>query len=367
MGSSCIDNDNNKNISKNNKTINIHGCSDETHDSLKYQNNYNNKIIEENSEHPISKQISQINENINITTNINTNNNNINTTTNNNNYPNIIISEQTVLISAPSINEEHDYNIIIIKESDKEKNILNKLYSILQEKEINKKSDVIIKYNNGEEYIGELDEENYKNGRGIQIFNNNNIYYGYWENNKMNGIGKMIKFNQKINNLDIIFNDNSMPFYFGEWKNNLEDGNGEEIWIDKSIYKGGYKEGLKEGKGNLLLSDGTEYNGDFYQGKIEGKGKIIYKDGRIYEGNWLNNKMNGEGQFNWPDGRMYKGNYLNNYKNGYGEFFWPDGKIYKGMWVNGKQNGKGKLYNKEYDIWINGIWKDGKRIKEKNE
>jgi hypothetical protein len=77
--------------------------------------------------------------------------------------------------------------------------------------------------------------------------------------------------------------------------------------------------------------------------------------------------MNGEGQFNWPDGRMYKGNYLNNYKNGYGEFFWPDGKIYKGMWVNGKQNGKGKLYNKEYDIWINGIWKDGKRIKEKNE
>lgn len=90
-----------------------------------------------------------------------------------------------------------------------------------------------------------------------------------------------------------------------------------------------------------------------------------YKDGRVYEGNWLNNKMNGEGIFSWPDGRCYKGNYLNNYKDGFGEFIWPDGKIYKGMWAKGLQNGKGQLYNKDYDIWITGIWKDGIRIKKK--
>jgi hypothetical protein len=352
MGSSCINNENNKiNVQQKGHIIKLYGCSDETHESLKYQNNGNLPIIEDTTEYIITKQkSSQINEKII-----------------NNSKPKII-SEPMEILSVLSLKEERDYEISNIKESDKEYILLQKLYNIFQDNEINKnKKNVIINYNNGEKYFGECDKENHKNGRGIQIFNNNNIYYGFWENNKMNGIGKMIKFYQKINNLDIIFNDNSMPFYFGEWKNNLEDGNGEEIWIDKSIYKGGYKEGLKEGKGNLLLSDGTEYNGDFYQGKIEGKGKIIYKDGRIYEGNWLNNKMNGEGQFNWPDGRMYKGNYLNNYKNGYGEFFWPDGKIYKGMWVNGKQNGKGKLYNKEYDIWINGIWKDGKRIKEKNE
>ena len=364
MGSLCINSENNKNIIQKSKIINLNGYSDETHDSLKFQNNFNPKIIEENSEYLMTKQhlSSQINENINTTSN------NINININNNNIPNIIISDQTLLLSSHALNEENDYTLLIIKVTDIEKDILNKLYNILEEKEIDKnKNDVIMKYKNGEEYIGELDEDKCKNGRGIQIFNNNNIYFGYWENNKMNGIGKMIKFNQKICDLNVIFDDNSLPYYFGEWKNNVEDGNGEEIWKDKSLYKGEYKEGFKQGNGILLLSDGTEYNGEFSHGKIEGKGKIMYKDGRTYEGNWLNNKMNGEGQFTWPDGRIFKGYYLNNYKNGYGEFFWPNGTIYKGNWVNGKQNGKGKLYNKEYDIWISGIWKDGRRVKEKNE
>lgn len=359
MGSSCINNDNNKYI--NHQMINITEYSKENHDS-QYQNKYNKKI-NENSEYLITnQQISQINENTNNTTN------NINISNNNYTNQNIIISEPTfVLSSSFNANEENNYTILIIKETDNEKKILNKLYDLLDEKEDNiNKNDVTIKYNNGETFIGELDEEKIKNGRGIQIFNNNNIYYGYWKNNKKDGIGKMIKFNQKINDLNIIFDDNSIPFYYGNWKNDLEDGIGEEMWIDKSSYKGEYKEGYREGKGILLLADGTEYDGDFSHGKIEGMGKITYKDGRVYEGYWLNNKMNGQGEFKWPDGRIFRGNYLNDYKNGYGEFFWPNGKIYKGMWINGKQNGKGKLYNKEYDFWITGIWKDGKRIKDKN-
>ena len=349
MGSSCINNENNNNfnIQQKNQIINLYGCSDETHDSLKFLNNNNNPSIEEKIEYIATKQkISNLNENTD------------------NNKQKITISEPSFILSVQGINEDSNYEITTIKDTDKEKILLNKLYNLFEKKEKTNKKEVIIQYNDGEKYIGELDKENHKNGRGIQIFHNNNIYYGYWENNKMNGIGKIIKFNQKINDLNIIFNDNLIPFYYGDWKNNLEDGKGEEIWKDKSIYKGEYKEGLKEGNGVLILPDGTEYKGEFYQGKIEGKGKMTYKDGRIYEGNWMNNKMNGEGKFDWPDGRSYKGNYLNNYKNGYGEFIWPNGKIYKGMWNNGKQSGKGKIYNKKYDIWITGIWKNGKRIKE---
>ena len=343
MGSSCFNKDiiNNNIIQVKEQIIKSYGCSDETHD-------YNQQVNEDNSEYLITKQLNtQANEKMNKQK--------LGT------FPTRIIDEK-------NIKEEKDYEVSYIKESDEKYNLLDKLFNIFKEKEsYNNKINVYIKYNNGDIYIGEWDDENQRNGRGIQIFINNNIYYGYWEKDKMKGIGKVIKLTQKIEDFDIIFNENILPFYYGEWNNNLEDGKGEEVWKDNSLYRGEYKEGFKEGKGLLILKDGTKYEGEFHQSKIEGKGIIKYKDGRIYEGNWKNNKMNGQGKFIWPDGRIYKGNYLNNYKNGYGEFIWPDGKIYKGMWVNGKQNGKGKIYNKKHDIWILGIWKDGKRIKEKTE
>lgn len=342
MGSSCLNKEYNSNIEQKNQVIKLYGCSDETHDC-------NVPIFEENSEYlPTKQQLLKINDNIN------------------NNNKQKITSVPTEMLFEPTQKEEIDYEMSYIKEFDKENNLLQKLYNILEDKRKDrKKNDVIIKYNNGEKYFGEWDIEKHKHGRGIQIFKNNNIYYGYWEDDKMNGIGKIIKTTQKIDDLNTIFNEDLIPYYYGEWKNNLEDGRGEEIWKDNSLYKGEYKEGFKQGKGALILKDGTEYEGEFSHSKIEGKGIIKYKDGRIYEGNWFDNKMNGKGIFKWPDGRIYKGSYLNNFKNGYGEYIWPNGKIYKGMWANGKQNGKGKIYNKEYDIWISGIWKDGKRIKNK--
>ena len=342
MGSSFVNKDSN---TQKNQVIMAFGGSVETYDSSKYQNHYNN---------PSSDKKSDLQNSI-----FNENNTNYSKPKRNTTY------EISPVLSPKISDEEIDYEFSIIKESDKEKDILNKLYDMFEQEDSNTNS-VIIKYNNGEKYIGEWDVKNHKQGRGIQIFINNNIYYGYWENNNMNGIGKMIKFKEKINDLNIIFNENIVPYYFGNWKNNLQDGEGEEIWKDNSIYKGEYKEGLKHGKGILKLPNGSEYEGEFSNGKIEGKGKMKYVDGRTYEGSWLNNKMNGKGIFNWPDGRKYKGNYLNNYKNGFGEFIWPDGRIYKGMWANGIQNGKGKFYNKEYNIWIECIWKDGKRIKNNN-
>lgn len=340
MGGSILCGDNKQNIKIKNQMIFINGCSDDTHDSSKYQNICNRSSIEEKSEIISSKlQNTQVIENNNIV-------------------------QQKVITSEPALElkEGIDYEISSIKDTDQEKELLNKLFDMFK-KEGASNNNVIVKYKNGEKYIGEWDSKHLREGRGIHIFNNNNIYFGYWENNKMNGIGKMIKFSQKINDLNIVFEQKVLPFYFGSWKNNLEDGEGEEIWKDNSLYKGEYKDGFKQGKGILILPDGTEYEGEYSHGQIEGKGKMKYKDGRVYEGNWLNNKMNGEGIFSWPDGRVYNGNYLNNYKNGFGEFVWPDGKIYKGMWANGLQNGKGKLYNKDYDIWITGIWKDGIRIK----
>ncbi len=58
MGSSCINNENNNNfnIQQKNQIINLYGCSDETHDSLKYLNNYNIPSIEEKIEYIATKK-----------------------------------------------------------------------------------------------------------------------------------------------------------------------------------------------------------------------------------------------------------------------------------------------------------------------
>ena len=149
MGSYCLNKENNSNIEQKNQVIKLYGFSDETHD-------INVPIFEDNSEYLQTKQqISKINENIN-------NNNKIK-----------ISSVPTEMLFEPTQKDEIDYEMSYIKESDKENNLLKKLYNILEDKgENSKKNDVIIKYNNGEKYFGEWDIEKHKNGRGIQIFNN---------------------------------------------------------------------------------------------------------------------------------------------------------------------------------------------------
>ena len=132
----------------------------------------------------------------------------------------INISDPAITI----INDESDYKIVILQ--NKQKNILNALYNIFNKNnDVSDKNEVIVSYINGEKYIGEWASiKNQKEGRGIKMFKNNYIYYGYWENDKMNGEGKLIKFKQKINDINIIFNDNTTPFYYGTWKNNFQDG-----------------------------------------------------------------------------------------------------------------------------------------------
>jgi hypothetical protein len=46
-----------------------------------------------------------------------------------------------------------------------------------------------MKYNNGDEYEGELDVKLLKKGEGKMKYNSGEIYYGKWENNMRNGNG----------------------------------------------------------------------------------------------------------------------------------------------------------------------------------
>ena len=363
MGGSILCIDNKMNMQTKNQTILINGCSDDTHDSFKYQNNCNRSSIEEKSEIISSKlQNTQVIENNNIV-------------------------KQKIIISEPVIElkEGIDYEIFKIKETDKEKELLNKLFEMFKKKD-STNNNVIVKYKNGEKYIGEWDAKHLREGRGIHIFSNNNIYFGNWENNKMNGIGKMIKFSEKINDLNEIFDPKVLPFYCGNWKNNLENGEGEEIWKDNSIYKGEFKNGKYDGLGKEIFSDdnnsknnaifegffqdgekkygkfewsnGCKYQGNFFKNLFHGKGKYNWNEHKYYDGSWDKGDINGNGIFVYNDGSFYEGEFIKGKKCGKGKYVWNENKYYDGNWKNDKQNGYGIYY---YNGKITeGYWIDGK-------
>ena len=68
-----------------------------------------------------------------------------------------------------------------------------------------------------------------------------------------------------------------------------------------------------------------------------------------------NDKKNGKKIYN--NGDKYEGDLKNDKREGKGKMIYNNGNIFNGEWKD----------DKEYDIWIEGIWKDGKRIKEKND
>ena len=217
------------------------------------------------------------------------------------------------------------------------------------------------------EYRGEWNKfKGERHGRGILILNKEKIFFGYWKNDKMNGLGKQIYYEihtDDFNNIDIFTENKNYSYYIGEWKDNYQEGKGKESWPDGTYYEGDFKNGKKWGEGKLILPDGSVYEGQFKDGEVNGKGKIIYSDKREYDGEWINNKFNGKGVFTWPDGRKYTGEYSNNLKDGYGIFEWPNGKKYRGQWSKGKQNDEGEIYDPSKDKWTSGKWNMGRKVK----
>ena len=222
-------------------------------------------------------------------------------------------------------------------------------------------------------YFGEWDySNNMRHGRGIQIWNEGSIYYGYWVKDKANIRGKLIHNDGDIYegewlddkpNGKGIYQHKDGTLYEGEWKDDKQHGTGKEIWPDGAWYEGEYNEGKKHGKGKFHWSDNSEYIGTFENNNINGQGVYIFSDNRKYIGSWVNNKLEGRGIFTWPDGRKYEGEYKNDKKEGYGIFNWNDGKIYKGYWKEGKQDGEGEYYNPSDKRWRKGIWEKGRRVK----
>ena len=212
----------------------------------------------------------------------------------------------------------------------------------------------MVKFADGEIYEGGWNLKNQRNGYGISINKEGNVFKGLWENDNFGKYGSFIDNNGNYYIGDLengkakgkgeMFINNKMK-YKGEFNDDLPCGIGIlENFRDNSVYNGNVVNGVKEGYGELKFEDGTIYKGDFKEDKFEGKGKIIFSNGREYEGEFKNNKMDGSGVFTWEDGKKYIGKYTDNIKQGKGKLSWNENKYYEGEWFNNKQHGDGMYY-----------------------
>jgi hypothetical protein len=212
----------------------------------------------------------------------------------------------------------------------------------------------IIRFHNGEIYKGNWNINHQRDGFGININPDGEVYIGLWNNDQIGDYGAFFDnegnyykgnlINGKGNGQGEICIFNKMK-YIGEFVDDIPNGKGYMInLMDGSEYNGNIINGKKEGKGLLKFKDGTTYDGEFKDDNFNGNGCLKYNNGRKYEGTFKDGKMDGNGKFTWEDGKTYIGNYVNDKKQGQGKLIWNNNKYYEGSWVNNKQHGEGLYF-----------------------
>ena len=280
---------------------------------------FNNKIdISIQKENNIKNIISKINENKKNIENINEKEKMNKLENFENNINNIINNRQLNIIEKSNeFNFTHkrkdklDKNIYInINTREYSNNILNNIHS-----SININIDSIVKnYIFSKLPIPCPDEVEYKE----------NIRYSYFDKSLQKKIRCM---------------------YDGEFKKNtfIRHGRGLFIWEDNEYYLGYWENDKREGEGTTNYSNGDIYKGNYKCGKKEGKGIYTWSNGDTYDGDWKNDMKDGEGKYNCHNGDKYIGVFKMDKIEGNGLYVWANKNKYKGQFKNNEIEGKGIL------------------------
>jgi len=112
--------------------------------------------------------------------------------------------------------------------------------------------------------VGKIDDKGRLQDFGVIKTNDNKIYIGEFDDDKLNGKG--------------VIYENGKIRYKGEIKNNLPNGKGKLYFENgKTEYIGKFKKGHFQGKGLLYDSLGVKiYDGSFAKGRYNGYGILYY-------------------------------------------------------------------------------------------
>ena len=153
-------------------------------------------------------------------------------------------------------------------------------------------------------------------------------------------------------------NDGNKAFYSGQLKEgtDIKEGIGIAVYSDGDIYEGCWKNGRWNGKGRNIFDDESYYIGEFKDGLRHGCGILYFVKGESYkyfyepryeyryEGEWKNGNKHGQGAFYYENGDKYEGEWKDGYKNGQGVNYYADGDWYEGEWKDDKWHGQGINY-----------------------
>jgi len=205
------------------------------------------------------------------------------------------------------------------------------------------------------EYMGQVDEAHYPNGKGRMEWERKTQYDGEWKADKPHGKGtyKWPSGNQ----------------YEGQFKNGKKHGTGKFTTPDGNTYDGEWQFDNAHGHGVFDTPEGDKYEGEFSIDMKDGHGKMTFANHDIYDGAWEQDKRNGFGVFTTESGDRYEGQFMDDKLHGKGVMTSKDGYMFSGYYKDGKRDGDGEMTlpngTKISGKWVNDVRVDKKRKKKK--
>ena len=136
--------------------------------------------------------------------------------------------------------------------------------------------------------------------------------------------------------IDKVKNNKVECEYHGEFKKGTlkRHGRGLFVWEDGEVYIGYWANDKREGEGTNTYTNGNIYQGTYKNGKKNGEGIYKWSNGDLYQGTWKNDMMHGKGRYEFSNGDVYDGYFKKDKINGNGTYTFANKKSYKGKFKN---------------------------------
>ena len=262
-------------------------------------------------------------------------------------------------------------------------------------------------YYGGDIYTGNFVDDTFS-GQGTYIWSiNGERYFGHWENGIRQGIGTI--FLEDGSSSTDIWNEDEIveeevkdacingdcksgygvaifengEIYEGYWKNGDFSGQGVFYDTDGSRYEGEFLKDAYHGFGTLTSPDGTQKSGLWEKGRFVGElnpnntegcvsgncnngyGVMVYEDHSVYFGDFKNGQSHGDGVYYAADGTKVEGSFEDDKASGYDRVtFQSNGDVYIGNFLDGGANGYGALVSSEDGVILYGQFRDNSFVGE---
>ena len=165
-----------------------------------------------------------------------------------------------------------------------------------------------VDYENGDSYVGSINESRQRHGYGKMTFSKGDIYEGEYRYDKMHGKGVLLF--------------QTGESYIGDFVQDQYHGMGIFEYTHGK-YDGPWHHGGRHGSGTFAWHTGHKYLrhvGQYQHDAVDGQGLLEYADGGIYQGELKNIQRHGNGTMRYPDGSRYIGAWAEDRCHGQGQY-----------------------------------------------